>query len=139
MYCKVKYSQHSSIIWPVWLSGWQLSVRFQSKWSWVRFQLQSLKQSKYLKHEINLISHNITHIWIYQKSFLHHFFHHHLFLPLLPLGLPHFGTFEEQAVLDSLSLIILSLREQIIFDGLNIVVQSQILIIKIRSVSHQLK
>ena len=35
-----KYSLHSLIIWPVWLNG--LSVRWRTKWLWVRVQLQSL-------------------------------------------------------------------------------------------------
>ena len=30
-----KYSQHSSIIWPPWLTKW-LSVRLRTKWLWVR-------------------------------------------------------------------------------------------------------
>ena len=36
-----KYSQHNSIIWPVWLNGWVFV--YELKWLWVRVQLQSLK------------------------------------------------------------------------------------------------
>ena len=36
-----KYSQHSSIIWPVWLNGWVFGLR--TKWLWVRITLLSLK------------------------------------------------------------------------------------------------
>ena len=36
-----KYSQHISIIWPVWLNC--LSVRLQTKWLWFWVPLQSLK------------------------------------------------------------------------------------------------
>ena len=42
MHRTYKYSQHSSIIWPVWLNDW-VSVRLRTKWLWVRVQLQSLK------------------------------------------------------------------------------------------------
>ena len=35
-----KYSQHSSIIWPVWRNGW---VCLRTMWFWVRVPLQSLK------------------------------------------------------------------------------------------------
>ena len=44
------YSEQSSIIWPVWTNGWVffyelngLNVRLQTKWFWVRLQLQALK------------------------------------------------------------------------------------------------
>ena len=43
-----KYSEHSSIIWPVWLS-----VGLRTKWFWVRVQLQSLKVTYNQKYSGN--------------------------------------------------------------------------------------
>ena len=43
MHRTYKYSQHSSIIWPVWLNDW-VSVRLRTKWLWVPVQLQSLNK-----------------------------------------------------------------------------------------------
>ena len=67
---KDKYSELSSIIWPVWLSGWvfiyeQSGCGFESSWSHLNFRFGAFSEKELHWHSGNyrMLIHSETHTW----------------------------------------------------------------------------